>query len=105
MNVEVFTKPVIQETLICRHSVSEETGNSKVQTLSCPVAGYVPEGSKYDRKVYPRFIVISPFNFDFKISINLTVMFYQITCIVPKYKLSSATLYLNLLMNYWGILP
>ena len=35
-------KPEKQETLICQHSVSEETGNSKVQTLS-PIAGYVPD--------------------------------------------------------------
>ena len=34
MNVEVVVKPEKQETLICQHSVSEETGNSKVQTLS-----------------------------------------------------------------------
>ena len=34
VNLEVFVKPVIQETRICQHSVSEETGNSKVQTLS-----------------------------------------------------------------------
>ena len=32
--LEVFVKPEKQETLICKHSVSVETGNSKVQTLS-----------------------------------------------------------------------
>ena len=53
------------------------------------------KGRKYDRKVYPRFIVIdiSLFNFDFQLSINLTVMFYQIKYIVQQYNLSSATLY------------
>ena len=34
VNVEVFVKPEKHETLICQQSVSEETGNSKVQTLS-----------------------------------------------------------------------
>ena len=32
--VEVYLKPAKQETPICQHSVSEETGSSKVQTLS-----------------------------------------------------------------------
>ena len=64
MYVEVFVKSEKQKTPICQHSVSEETGISKVQTLSlgatisktfqgglpistggaiapCPIAGYV----------------------------------------------------------------
>ena len=31
--LESFREPEKQETPICKHSVSEETGNSKVQTL------------------------------------------------------------------------
>ena len=34
MYVEVFMKPDKLETPICQHSVSEDTGNYKVQTLS-----------------------------------------------------------------------
>ena len=64
--------------------------------------------SKYDRKVYPRFIdiVISPFNFDLYLSINLTVMFYQITCNVltlyfgPVQKIISIIDYIGWISNY-----